>query len=172
MRTSSRQSTPLRAARRVPHRAARLVHGVPRPASNRRPSGRYEMPTDDGPVVPRLWLNSGLGCDGDSVALTAAMQPSIEEIVLGALPGLPKVQVHWLLIDYQYGDDFMQWFWKADRGELEPFVLVVEGSIPNEEIKKEGYWAAMGNRVEHGGRGRQAMKTRGWARRIGRRAVR
>jgi hypothetical protein len=32
----------------------------------------------------------GLSCDGDSVALTGAMQPSIEEIALGALPGLPK----------------------------------------------------------------------------------
>src|SRR5262249_61966199 len=47
------------------------------------------------PVVHILWMNGGLGCDGDSVALTAATQPSIEEIVLGALPGLPKVAVHW-----------------------------------------------------------------------------
>ena len=39
-------------------------------------------------------------------------------------------------------DDFIEWFFKADRGELEPFVLVVEGSIPNETIKSEGYWAA------------------------------
>jgi hydrogenase small subunit len=124
------------------------------------------MPTDDGPTVHILWLNSGLGCDGDSVALTAAMQPSIEEIVLGALPGLPKVDVHWLLIDYQWGDDFMQWFWKADRGELDPFVLVVEGSIPNEEIKQEGYWAAMGNRVEHGGRDTQPMTTSEWLDRL------
>jgi len=28
-----------------------------------------------------LWINTGLSCDGDSVALTAATQPSIEEIV-------------------------------------------------------------------------------------------
>jgi hydrogenase small subunit len=41
------------------------------------------------PVLHILWMNGGLGCDGDSVALTAATQPSIEEIVLGALPGLP-----------------------------------------------------------------------------------
>ena len=34
-----------------------------------------------------LWINAGLSCDGDSVALTAATQPSIEEIALGALPG-------------------------------------------------------------------------------------
>src|SRR5229473_1821729 len=55
------------------------------------------------PVVHILWMNGGLGCDGDSVALTAATQPSIEEIVLGALPGLPKIQVHWPLIGYWCG---------------------------------------------------------------------
>src|SRR5215471_6054104 len=98
------------------------------------------------PLVHILWINAGLSCDGDSVALTAAMQPSIEEIVLGALPGLPDVAVHWPLIDYSLGgEEFMKWFHMADRGELEPFVLVVEGSIPNESIKKEGYWAAFGN---------------------------
>ncbi|MFC7758786.1 hydrogenase expression protein HypE [Catellatospora bangladeshensis] len=96
-----------------------------------------------------LWLNGGLSCDGDSVALTAATQPSIEEIALGGLPGLPKIAVHWPLIDFECGpmqgaDNFIDWFHKADRGELEPFVLVVEGSIPNESIKAEGYWAAFG----------------------------
>jgi hydrogenase small subunit len=30
------------------------------------------------PLVHILWMNGGLGCDGDSVALTAATQPSIE----------------------------------------------------------------------------------------------
>jgi hydrogenase small subunit len=118
------------------------------------------------PLVHILWLNSGLGCDGDSVALTGAMQPSIEDIVMGTLPGLPRVAVHWLLIDYQVGDEFMQWFWKADRGEIDPFVLVVEGSIPNEEIKREGYWAAMGNRVEGGGRDVQPMTTSEWLDRL------
>jgi hydrogenase small subunit len=39
-------------------------------------------------------MTSGLGCDGDSVSITAAMQPSIEDIVLGAIPGLPKVHIH------------------------------------------------------------------------------
>ena len=105
--------------------------------------------TDEG-VVHVLWMNGGLSCDGDSVALTAATQPSVEEIVLGALPGLPKIAVHWPLIDFECGpeqgaDNFIEWWHKADRGELEPFVLIVEGSIPNESIKPEGYWAAFGN---------------------------
>ena len=41
-------------------------------------------------LIHVLWINAGLSCDGDSVALTAATQPSIEEIALGALPGLPE----------------------------------------------------------------------------------
>jgi len=93
-----------------------------------------------------LWINAGLSCDGDSVALTAAMQPTIEDIALGALPGLPKVHFHWPLVDYQVGAEFMEWWWRADSGALEPFVLVIEGSIPNEAIKKEGYWCGFGNR--------------------------
>ena len=54
-------------------------------------------------VVHVLWINAGLSCDGDSVALTAATQPTIEEIALGALPGLPKIAVHWPLIDFECG---------------------------------------------------------------------
>ncbi|GAA2277562.1 hydrogenase small subunit [Streptomyces ruber] len=100
-------------------------------------------------VVHLLWINAGLSCDGDSVALTAATQPSIEEIALGALPGLPKVALHWPLLDYECGPDggadaFIDWFHRAGRGELEPFVLVVEGSVPNEAIKREGYWSGFG----------------------------
>ena len=41
-------------------------------------------------LIHVLWINAGLSCDGDSVALTAATQPSVEEIALGALPGLRK----------------------------------------------------------------------------------
>ena len=119
------------------------------------------------PVLHILWMNGGLGCDGDSVALTAATQPSIEEIVLGALPGLPKVAVHWPLIDFECGpeqgaDNFIEWWHKADRGELEPFVLVVEGSIPNEAIKSEGYWCGFGNNPATG----QPMTTNEWLDRL------
>jgi hydrogenase small subunit len=119
------------------------------------------------PVLHILWMNGGLSCDGDSVALTAATQPSIEEIVMGALPGLPQVQVHWPLIDFECGpeqgaDNFIEWWHKADRGELDPFVLVVEGSIPNEAIKSEGYWCGFGNNPDTG----QPMTTSEWLDRL------
>src|ERR1700760_327431 len=91
-----------------------------------------------------LWLTAGLGCDGDTVSVTAAEQPSIEDVLLGAIPGLPKVHLHNPVLAMEVGDDFMKYFYQAEQGKLDPFVFVVEGSIPNERIHREGYWAAMG----------------------------
>lgn len=94
--------------------------------------------------VKILWINAGLSCDGDSVAITAATQPSIEDIVLGAIPGLPKVVLHHPLLAYENGSEFLRFFHEAAAGIEDPFVLVVEGSIPNERNKSEGYWAGFG----------------------------
>jgi hypothetical protein len=49
-----------------------------------------------------LWINAGLSCDGDTIAMTSAMQPSIEDLVLGALPWIPKVNFHNLFLDQHY----------------------------------------------------------------------
>src|SRR5689334_11305064 len=91
-----------------------------------------------------IWSTGGLSCDGDTVSTTAAEQPSIEDVLLGNIPGLPKVHLHNPVLAPEVGDDFMNYFYQAEAGELDPFVLVVEGSIPNEDIKEEGYWAAQG----------------------------
>jgi hydrogenase small subunit len=95
-------------------------------------------------AVHVLWLNAGLSCDGDSVALTAATQPSIEDLILGVFPGVPRAEFHWSLLDYDVGDDFLAWFERGAAGELEPFVLVIEGSVANEELLDEGYWTGFG----------------------------
>ena len=49
-----------------------------------------------GPIqeIDVLWINAGLSCDGDTIAMTAATQPSIEDLVLGNLPWIPKVNFH------------------------------------------------------------------------------
>jgi hydrogenase small subunit len=91
-----------------------------------------------------LWTSELLGCDGDSVSITAATQPSIEDVVMGNIPGLPRVHLHNKVLAYENGGEYMQAFYRAERGELDPFVFVVEGSIPNERIKPEGFWAGMG----------------------------
>jgi len=95
--------------------------------------------------VDVLWLTAGLGCDGDTIAMTAATQPSIEELVLGGIPGVPKVVLHNPVLAYANGDEFMRIWRQAEEGKLDPFILVVEGSIPDESTSGEGYWAAFGN---------------------------
>ncbi|HEX5387290.1 MAG TPA: hypothetical protein VFW66_11350 [Gemmatimonadales bacterium] len=97
-----------------------------------------------------LWITAGLGCDGDTIAMTAATQPSIEDVLLGAIPGIPKVRLHNPVLSAQNGEEFLAPFRRAERGELGPFILVVEGSIPNEQNKQEGYWAAFGNDQDSG----------------------
>jgi hydrogenase small subunit len=91
-----------------------------------------------------LWLNAGLSCDGESVSITAATQPSLEDILQGTLPGLPEVVLHHPLLAYENGDEFLRFFRSAAENIDDPFVLVVEGSIPNEKNKREGYWASFG----------------------------
>jgi hydrogenase small subunit len=109
------------------------------------PYGRKTQREPGVKEVHVLWITAGLSCDGDSVSTTAASQPSIEDIVMGAIPGLPKVHLHNPVLAYEVGDDFMKYWYLADEDRLgAPFVLVIEGSIPNEEIKSEGYWAALG----------------------------
>src|ERR1700735_560867 len=108
------------------------------------PYGRKTQTPSPVAEVHIVWITAGLGCDGDSVSITAATQPSIEDVLLGAIPGLPKVHLHNPVLAYENGDDFLKYWRLAEQGKLEPFVLVVEGAIPNEKIKKEGYWAALG----------------------------
>ena len=80
--------------------------------------------------------------------------------------------MHWPLIDFECGpsrgaDDFIEWFFKADRGELEPFVLVVEGSIPNEKIKRRGLLGGFGNDPATG----QPITTSEWLDRLAPKAL-
>jgi hydrogenase small subunit len=106
--------------------------------------------TSYGPGVEEvhiLWISEGMSCDGDSVSVTAASLPSIEDVLLGNIPGLPQVHLHNKVLDPSLGgEDFLQVFRQAANDELDtPFVLVIEGSIPNENINGDGYWTSFGN---------------------------
>jgi hydrogenase small subunit len=99
-----------------------------------------------------LWISEGMSCDGDTVAMTAAGQPAIEDVVLGLIPGLPRVSLHnKVLSPTQGGDEFLAPFRAAAAGELKPFILVIEGSIPNQNIiTGGGYWTSFGNDPDTG----------------------
>ena len=91
-----------------------------------------------------IWITAGLGCDGDTIAMTAATNPSIEDLLRGALPSIPKVHLHNPVLAYEVGRDFVRIMERAAAGELGDFMLVIEGSIPDERNKEAGYWAAIG----------------------------
>jgi hydrogenase small subunit len=94
--------------------------------------------------VEILWLTAGLSCDGDTIAMTGASLPSIEDILLGSIPGIPRVSLHNPVLAPESGEDFVRHFHLAAEGKLKNFILVIEGSIPNENNKPEGFWTGFG----------------------------
>jgi hydrogenase small subunit len=95
-------------------------------------------------ILHVLWLTTGLGCDGDSIAMTGATNPSLEDLLHGALPGTPRLAIYNPLIAYETGDEFVEAFRRAAAGALDPFLLVLEGSVPNEHMSRDGHWSGFG----------------------------
>jgi hydrogenase small subunit len=129
-----------------------------------------EVVADHKPAIKEihvLWTPDGLSCDGDTVSITAATLPSIEDLVMGTIPGLPKVHLHNRVLAPENGADYMKPWFDAAEGKLDPFLLVVEGSIPNEDIKEEGYWAAIGTDPKTG----QPITLNTWIDRLAPKAV-
>ena len=111
--------------------------------------------TSYGPGVEEvhvLWISEGMSCDGDTISITAATLPSIEDVLLGNIPGLPQVHLHNKVLDPSLGgEEYLKVFRDAANDELDaPFVLVIEGSIPNENINGDGYWTSFGNDLTTG----------------------
>jgi len=102
----------------------------------------------DGPLeeVHVFWL-AGMSCDGCSVAVTGATNPSVEELLAGSIPGLPRAVLHHPVLSVAAGAGFTRAFADAADGSLgAPYVIVVEGSVPDDQAfaEGEGYYSAMG----------------------------
>lgn len=98
-------------------------------------------------VVHAFWL-AGMSCDGCSVAVTGATAPSVEDLLIGRLPGVPRVVLHHPVLSVEAGNAFVRNYEMAAEGELNaPYVVIFEGSVPNERLAEEtgGYWCAMGS---------------------------
>ncbi len=112
------------------------------PVATARPHSRI------GPLekVHAFWL-AGMSCDGCSVAVTGAQAPSVESLVLGAHPGLPRVILHHPVLNMESGPNYMRAHEMAVSGELDgPYVVILEGSIADETIaaRHGGYWSGQG----------------------------
>ncbi len=97
-------------------------------------------------VVHAFWL-AGMSCDGCSIAAVGARSPSVEQLVAGAIPGLPKVVLHHPVLDLEAGAAFMRPYHEAKAGSIgAPYVVIYEGSVADERIAGAlgGYWSGMG----------------------------
>jgi hydrogenase small subunit len=102
--------------------------------------------SDQGPLTELhvFWM-AGMSCDGCSVSVTGATAPSVEELLAGTIPGLPRVVLHHPVLSIDAGGGFIKPFKDAAEGKLgAPYVIVLEGSIPDDQSLAEGYYSAMG----------------------------
>ncbi len=93
-----------------------------------------------------FWF-AGMSCDGCSVSVTGAQAPSVESLVLGAHPGLPRVILHHPVLNMEAGPSYMRPHELAVQGKLDaPYAIVLEGSISDETIAMQtgGYWSGQG----------------------------
>ena len=75
---------------------------------------------------------------------------------------MPKVVVHNQVLAYEYGADYVQAWFDAEQGKLDPFVLIIEGSLGNEKINGDGYWTGFGVNPSTG----QPITTNEWVDRL------
>jgi len=112
------------------------------------PEAVASVATRFGPLekVHAFWF-AGMSCDGCSVAVTGATNPSVESMMLGAHPGIPRVVLHHTVINMESGPYYLQQAEEAIAGTLgAPYVVILEGSIADEVVahKAGGYWSAVG----------------------------
>ncbi|MBA3328855.1 MAG: hydrogenase expression protein HypE, partial [Solirubrobacterales bacterium] len=101
--------------------------------------------SSDESVVHVFWI-AGMSCDGCTVSTLGASNPSVEDMVLGRIPGLPRVVLHHPMLSEESGHELMEHYRQAVEGTLgAPYIVVLEGSIPDDQtLEREGHFAALG----------------------------
>jgi hydrogenase small subunit len=118
--------------------------------------------------VHAFWF-AGMSCDGCSVAVTGASNPSVETLLLGAHPGLPRVVLHHPVLNVEAGPHYMKAHEMALKGELDaPYVIILEGSISDETVALEtgGYWSGQGEQPWGADGAHRTVSTDEWIARL------
>jgi hydrogenase small subunit len=85
-----------------------------------------------------FWL-AGMSCDGCTISVLGAVAPRVEDLLMGSLPGLPQILLHHTAVNVESGDPFVEPMQRALEGTLgAPYVIVYEGSVPDERRAGEG----------------------------------
>jgi hydrogenase small subunit len=130
-------------------------------------SAAEEQPEDPlalGPVrkVYLIWL-PGASCEGCTVAASGGTHPRLEQLLTGAIPGLPRVELIHCLLSAEAGPAWTANLFMAERGELDaPYIVTFEGSVMDESTAGSGFWLGLG---EDPATGRQ-ITSREWLDRL------
>ncbi len=108
------------------------------------PHGRQTQRAPRIAEIDILWLTAGLGCDGDTISITAATQPSIEDIVLGAIPGLPKVNLRNPVLARENGEEFLRPGTRPPRGPGTPSSSSSKVLSPMRSLRRKATGPASG----------------------------
>jgi hydrogenase small subunit len=100
-----------------------------------------EAPLPD--VLYLIWI-AGASCDGCTMAMLGAATPGIEALLLGQLPDTPRVVLVHPTLALESGDAYRSQLEQAVAGGLTPFVLVLEGSVLDEQQAGEGSFSRLG----------------------------
>lgn len=96
-----------------------------------------------------IWLE-GQDCAGCTISAKQASNPTLIDVLTGAIPGLDNLKLvfHPTLM-FDWGDDATQILVDAMGGKYDPFVLILEGAIPDEAKADPGVFCVIG---EHEGK--------------------
>jgi hydrogenase small subunit len=94
--------------------------------------------------VHMFWL-SGMSCEGCTIAFAGATTPAMEQFQWGTLPGIPKVVLHHPHFAENSGAALTNNYRQAAAGQLGNYVVVLEGSVPDDKALSGGYFAALGD---------------------------
>lgn len=95
-----------------------------------------------------VWLQ-GQGCTGDTVALISAREPSLVDALTGILPEVSDINLAYHpTVMAPWGEGALKVLDDAKEGKLDPFVLILEGAVPDEEKaeKNGGYYCGVGDK--------------------------
>ena len=118
--------------------------------------------------VHAFWF-AGMSCDGCTVSVTGAQAPSVESLLLGAHPGLPRVILHHPVVNIESGPAYLRAHEDAIKGELDaPYVIILEGSISDETTAHPhgGYWSGQGEEPWGEGGELRTVSTDEWIARL------
>jgi hydrogenase small subunit len=91
-----------------------------------------------------VWL-TGPSCDGCTIrALGDNTSGGLEALLTGRVEGLPFLTLYHPALSFDTGDPFVEHLRRAARGDLDPFGLIVEASVPDETLAEPGYFAGIG----------------------------